>query len=72
MSIYAVHLDWKASGTLDVEIDAETEEEALELADEIQVDLSDRCGHCSCGRGLSDDGFDVGWEDVTQIRIGED
>jgi hypothetical protein len=65
MSVYAIHLDWKASGTLDVEIDAETEEEALELASDIQVDLSDRCGH-------SDDRFDVGWEDVTQIRIGGD
>tara|TARA_R100001086_G_scaffold211113_1_gene127060 strand:+ start:284 stop:400 length:117 start_codon:yes stop_codon:yes gene_type:complete len=32
MSEYAVHIDWKASGTLDVKIEAETEEEALELA----------------------------------------
>ena len=63
MSEYAVHIDWKASGTLDVKIEAETEEEALELASEIEVDLSGRCGY-------SDD-FDVGWEDVANIRIGE-
>ena len=62
MRTHAIHIDWVASGTLDVEIEADTEEEAIDQGHEIEIGLSDRCGY-------GGEGFDVGYEAISKVRV---
>tara|TARA_R100001086_G_C11688136_1_gene217750 strand:+ start:96 stop:287 length:192 start_codon:yes stop_codon:yes gene_type:complete len=60
--LYQVQVNWVARGTWDMEVEAEDKDEACDIAADKDINLSGRVGY-------RDDGFDIGYEDVEDVKL---